>query len=329
MIRRVNILTALLLAALAPTLVVGFLGGFLPVFVSSVFMVALAHALLLGLPLFLLLRSKSSLSGMKSVVAGFFVGAAGIAVFLWPLRHAGMMTNAWVGSDRVQTVIDGIPTVSGWLEYLSAVSVFGLFGAIGGAAFWAVYRRLCLPAEHPDYVETGSAKRVGLPVFAALAPALLLSLPWALADRSCHNPLSFGRKSLSPEVNIDLDIGWEEWPALAEALESYANERGMFYRSSGVGPRGSFQTAYLSVCDESGVLISVNEMRSMRNRADDPFADFGVGVPVYEAKMGSGWQQTTIALIDRLEARWPGKVRFRDGVGNLVPKPEELSADPP
>lgn len=40
----------------------------------------------------------------------------------------------------VQTVVDGVPTLAGWLSYANAVAGMGAFGTVGGLAFWVVWR---------------------------------------------------------------------------------------------------------------------------------------------------------------------------------------------
>src|SRR6266849_8771845 len=44
------------------------------------------------------------------------------------------------GPERVQTMLDGVPTLAGWLQYLQGLLFFGAFGALGGIAFWATLR---------------------------------------------------------------------------------------------------------------------------------------------------------------------------------------------
>jgi hypothetical protein len=40
----------------------------------------------------------------------------------------------------VATVINGVPTKEGWIEYAQGIAAMGGYGALGGAAFWFVWR---------------------------------------------------------------------------------------------------------------------------------------------------------------------------------------------
>jgi hypothetical protein len=74
------------------------------------FLVALAHAIVLGLPLFLFLRAKSRVGIVACAFGGFVVGAAGPAV-LGLLGLFGGSYNAWSGGRA--TVVNGVPTLLG------------------------------------------------------------------------------------------------------------------------------------------------------------------------------------------------------------------------
>ena len=59
-------------------------------------------------------------------------------MFSWPLRYASPGSSASV--NGVDTMIDGVPTTAGWLQYLYGVAFFGIFGILAAAAFWLVLR---------------------------------------------------------------------------------------------------------------------------------------------------------------------------------------------
>jgi|SRR5258706_15824951 hypothetical protein len=54
------------------------------------FVIALAHAVLFGLPLFLVFRSKGWINIMTCVVFGFAFGAVPDGVLTWPMQHAAL-----------------------------------------------------------------------------------------------------------------------------------------------------------------------------------------------------------------------------------------------
>jgi hypothetical protein len=98
------------------------------------FATALGHAVLLGLPLFLVFRSKGWINVMSCVVCGFAVGAVPAGVLTWPMQHPELHTSALV--DGVQTIINGVIIAAGWVSYVRPLIYFGSFGALGGFAFW-------------------------------------------------------------------------------------------------------------------------------------------------------------------------------------------------
>jgi len=117
---------ALLAAAAAPAALFAVLTGSFFFFVVA-FAVALAHALVLGLPIFLLLRAKRWVNAMSAMASGFIVGAASLAI-----------EAAQGHIDR--TIIPG-------------VLVMGGCGAIGGLAFYAVWKFLDDALDHRDAAE--------------------------------------------------------------------------------------------------------------------------------------------------------------------------------
>jgi hypothetical protein len=100
------------------------------------FAIALAHAVLFGLPLFLVFRSKGWINITTCVVFGFAVGAVPDGVLTWPMQHAGLYASRSV--DGVPTIINGVITAAEWVSYVKPVIYCGSYGALGGLAFWAV-----------------------------------------------------------------------------------------------------------------------------------------------------------------------------------------------
>jgi hypothetical protein len=129
--------TALVFAGLAPALVMASLwhtAAVAPIAFVFTFAIALTHAVLLGLPLFLVFRSKGWINIMTCVGFGFAVGAVPDGVLAWPMQHAAFYTSASV--DGVPTIIDGVVTAAEWASYVKPLIYFGSLGALGGLAFW-------------------------------------------------------------------------------------------------------------------------------------------------------------------------------------------------
>jgi hypothetical protein len=129
--------TALLSAGLSPALVMAALwhtAEIAPFIFTFTFAIALGHAVLLGLPLFLVFRSMSWINLTTCVVVGFAVGAAPVGVLTWPVQHPELHTSASVAG--VLMIINEAITTIGWTSYIKPLIYFGSFGALGGFAFW-------------------------------------------------------------------------------------------------------------------------------------------------------------------------------------------------
>src|SRR5262245_63952606 len=97
---------AFLFAALAPALLYSLAGGsyqLLPLTLT----VTLAHALVLGLPLFLIVRRTGWVNVFSATAGGFLIGAIPIGLMSWPLTWT---RGSNVSIEGVPTVIDGVPT---------------------------------------------------------------------------------------------------------------------------------------------------------------------------------------------------------------------------
>jgi len=99
------------------------------------FVVAGAHTLVLGVPLFLLLRWRGWVNVVTATAGGFVIGMLPDAIWSWPLWYAELKTSAWTGSYG-QTMTEGVPTTAGWQQYIDGVLIFGAFGAFAGFVFW-------------------------------------------------------------------------------------------------------------------------------------------------------------------------------------------------
>jgi len=129
--------TAFLFAGLAPALVMAALwhtAVIAPIVFAFTFAIALGHAVLLGLPLFLVFRSKGWINVMSCVVFGFAVGAVPTGVLAWSMQHPELHTSTSV--DGAPTIINWVTTAAEWISYVKPLIYFGLFGALGGFVFW-------------------------------------------------------------------------------------------------------------------------------------------------------------------------------------------------
>jgi len=106
-------------------------------FIISSLVISSGHVLLLGLPVFLLMRWANIVRWWSTVAVGFVLGAIPIAIYTWPVHSKGNFTASVNG---IATVINGVPTQEGWLQYAYSFSYMGLLGAMSALAFWLVWR---------------------------------------------------------------------------------------------------------------------------------------------------------------------------------------------
>jgi len=107
-------------------------------FLSLCALISAAYVLVFGIPAYLLLRWRNAVRWWSTIASGFVLGAAPVAVLSWPL---GFSRGASATIDGVPTLVNGIPTFAGWLQYLELVAFMGTCGAASAAAFWLIARR--------------------------------------------------------------------------------------------------------------------------------------------------------------------------------------------
>ncbi len=101
-------------------------------FFFIVLAITAGFVVMLGLPASFLLKHIKSVNWFSTVVSGFLIAATPVAIFLWPYGSPGSSAS----SNGVATLIDGVPTLAGWLEYLEAILFFGFFGLASAFVFW-------------------------------------------------------------------------------------------------------------------------------------------------------------------------------------------------
>jgi hypothetical protein len=148
-------LLALAAATLAPALLMAlwYLYGQFAVFASSdpyiwvrtanfltlCVTVSALHVVLLGAPAYALLRWKKLVSWWSTLATGFVLATLPVSLITWPLRFPELKTTA--SFNGVSTIVEGVPTAAGWMQYFEGVLFFGACGALSGLAFWLVWRR--------------------------------------------------------------------------------------------------------------------------------------------------------------------------------------------
>jgi hypothetical protein len=106
-----------------------------PILAVYAFVVALAHALILGLPLGLRFQRVGWANIFTAVGAGFLIGAlplGSLIAFSWP--------STFEVRGGVVLALDGQRTFAGWIEILRSTAMYGLYGALGGLTAWLAWR---------------------------------------------------------------------------------------------------------------------------------------------------------------------------------------------
>lgn len=317
-------LAAVLLGALVPALIVSGFAQSLTI-LTLAFAVTLGHAVIIGLPVAFLYRAKRWTRLSAAIAGAFIIGIIPGGLLTWPM-NLSLRTSSSV--DGVATVVNGIPTLAGWLGYLKLLGVIGSLGAIGGLVFWLTLRWSgAFVVADSDLVEPAPRQRVTnllLSGAAFAASVAIFALPVITKDRSCHNMFRDGRKSVSSQLNIDLAIAPSDWPRLAQLLEDFGTKHGMSYRNRSEERPGTVRILGLSACSEEGLVITVNEQLWNTQISTVLRGERGVGIGVYDLKDDKGWQPLARDLVTTLESEWHDKVRFRDGVGRFIPLPAVL-----
>ena len=110
-------------------------------FVIPAVIVAGLHALLLGLPAFLVLWKLSKANWLTSGIGGFVIGAAPLLVYSFPRVRPGWSSSGRMWGEVRDFYVNGAPTVWEWLSYAQSAAYFGFYGLCGGLAFWLIWRR--------------------------------------------------------------------------------------------------------------------------------------------------------------------------------------------
>ena len=117
-----------------------------------VLVVAGFFVIVLGVPLFFLLKrfgkaTRSSVSGLGLALAGIPTLVMG-----WPRRMEGYSSSGnWHGT-YVNFYLDGLPTTFAWLSYVESIFWFGAHGLIGALLFYVIYThepQQGVPADGP------------------------------------------------------------------------------------------------------------------------------------------------------------------------------------
>ncbi len=291
-------------------------------FARLTFMAALAHALIFGLPLYFFIRSTHRFGFVSCVLAGFLVGAVPVGI----LGLSSMFMLQSASSGATPTVVNGVPTLAGWIEYAYLVGSTGLFGVAGGLTFWVAMRasgQFATESKGGDAQLSTRRRSLSVAVAAIVLSCTVMLLPNIVKDNSCHNLFRDGRTSVGPQVIADISLPAEDWPIFTQMFVDFGALHSLSFRGDEQIRRGTLMWRDLNLCSEAGVNIDAVD-RPWLAQINSPLADRGIQFSVYELKPGSPWKSLARDFINRIEAKWPQKTTFRGPDGNVVPVEEAL-----
>lgn len=277
---------------------------------KTTFIVALAHAFILGIPLFLFLRSTRPIGAITCALGGFLVGSVPFGA----LALTSMFGLQSASSGGKATVVNGVPTLAGWIEFAYGVGFFGLLGLAGGLTFWAAMRVSNQFAGEPNATDTQPPKlsRGSWCVVSAagVSACAIILLPNSIRDNSCHNLFRDGRTSVRPQINAEINLPAEDWPVLTQMFVSFGQNHSLSFRSDEQIRHGVLTWRSLNLCNEAGVNINAVD-RPWLAQINSPLADRGIQFDIYELEPGSDWKTLSRDLISQIDTIWPQKTTFR------------------
>lgn len=293
---------AIALAAIVPSALLTFGAPFL-VWTIVPFAIALAAAVLVGLPAFFVFRRPTN--PIWSLVAGFTIGALSFLIFVGVTSRFGGPYDAWQGD--IQTVQDGRQTMAGLLMVAGGAAFFGVLGTISGLSFWTTMR--LTGAIRPAEPTNGVKVRTGL-IAATIALAVVVAVlmsPVIFADRTCHSLPTAGRDRLAADVSIEMAIEQTDWPTLTRQIERFASDNGMSFRNHNVESE-EFHFLSLSLCNDAMTVLAMG--------SDTTYRELGrPSLSLFARDKSTEWKADLRRLIGELERTWPGKVSL-EGPGN-------------
>jgi len=278
----------------------------------TTFMVAAAHAVLFGLPLFLLVRRKRSQVGIGACALGGLVIAA---LPFGVLALISMLSVQTASSNGKPTIVNGVPTLLFWIEYIRAVGLTAWPGLVGGLAFWVAMR-------------SGSRRQSWTVVSAAaLLTCGVFILPVVVRDKSCHNIFRDGRTSVSPQVHANLQVPAEDWRTLEQTFADFGRAHALSIRGDEQLRNGRSTWRSLDLCNEAGISINLYDEPWLAH-VHSPRADEGMTLSISALKPDTDWKPLARHLLGEIETAWPRKTTFRGPSGQILSFDDAMKGRP-
>ena len=250
-----------------------------------------AVTVLLAVPVYVVLRLYRRETWRSCIAAGFILGAIAAACSL-------PSASGTVQIGQEMTVIAGIRTAAGWRMNAEAVGIAGGIGASAGAIFWATLRLLEHAAHWPRLGRFPLIVAVSLAITASW---MIIAIPGLTMDRSCHNVLRDGRRSIAPVLFFTVKLAPTQWPRFQDTVERFAvGERWDIDESNDEDKKFS-SLRFVNACSDSGT--------DVRFEGVDLPGPGWVWVWVFQPQGGNDWQEPARRLLASIEAGFPGELR--------------------
>lgn len=266
-------------AAVAVT--VGLWAGFAWFFIWLIWLVTLVIAFVLGAPLYLAASAVDRVNRRTAATGGFLVGA------ILP----GLVAFPEGGVTSFRTV--------------AAVMAFGACGAASGLVFLLMLHGSALGRRW-------RVKTIGLILAVS---ALSFAAAWKAQDRSCHNPVWYGR-GIAPSATFIVGLPQKDWRLLASELQGFAAANHWSIRADATYTR-DHPWFEMSACRADGTVIKLIRY------SERP----GLEVDVYQPQGGDNWKSPMGSLHARLRARWPLFIAYRDDLGKITRRIPEWTSE--
>jgi hypothetical protein len=278
------------------------------------FVTALAHAVVLGLPLYFLLRRNNRSNFIACAIGGFAVGAGPFAI----LDLTSMILVQHASSGGKETILNGVPTLAGWIEYGSDVGVAGLIGVAGGFSFYVALRSFG-PLGGASNETAFRSKGLNVRQWSIFATTVLLVgamviLPGLAKDDSCHNIFRNGRTSATPEIYADIEIAVDDWPALRKIFSDFGASHSLLFREDKAIRDGKPQWLDLNLCNEAGINI---DAVADRGNPSVELREIDVSIYFYELGSNANWKLLAPELFEKIIKRWPQETTFHRSDGRF------------
>jgi len=112
------------------------------------FIVSFAHATLLGLPLYKILKKHEYTQWWVSLICGFMIGALPFALISHPRGREGGNMSYMVNGKTVSFIAPAYtPSMAEWIKFAEPVLLAGLLGMSGGFSAWLVWRESLMKSK--------------------------------------------------------------------------------------------------------------------------------------------------------------------------------------